>query len=80
MRFGKLDESRLALWHISAEERKAGSAISQGNLYIAETFGGRVQKFRPKEGADPAKLMRHGLRQPAIEAGRLPVYLDFNSF
>jgi sugar lactone lactonase YvrE len=28
-----------------------------GNLYIAEVFGGRVQKFRPKPGADPAKLV-----------------------
>jgi hypothetical protein len=28
-----------------------------GNLYIAEVFAGRVQKFRPKPGADPAKLV-----------------------
>jgi peptidylamidoglycolate lyase len=28
-----------------------------GNLYAAETFGGRTQKFRPKSGADPAKLV-----------------------
>ena len=28
-----------------------------GNLYLAEVFGGRVQKFRPKPGADPAKLV-----------------------
>jgi hypothetical protein len=28
-----------------------------GNLYLAEVFGGRVQKFRPKKGADPAKLV-----------------------
>jgi hypothetical protein len=29
----------------------------QGNLYVAEVFGGRVQKFAPKPGADPAKLV-----------------------
>ncbi len=28
-----------------------------GNLYLAEVFGGRVQKFRPKKGADPAKVV-----------------------
>jgi DNA-binding beta-propeller fold protein YncE len=28
-----------------------------GNLYIAEVFAGRVQKFRPKPGADPAKVI-----------------------
>jgi peptidylamidoglycolate lyase len=37
---------------------------SQGNLYIAETFGGRVQKFRPKPGADPSRLIT--LRPPAF--------------
>jgi sugar lactone lactonase YvrE len=30
---------------------------SDGNLYAAETFGGRTQKFRPKKGADPATLI-----------------------
>src|SRR5262249_41065857 len=33
------------------------SVDSDGNLYIAETFGGRVQKLRPRKGADPAKLI-----------------------
>jgi len=28
-----------------------------GNLYLAEVFNGRVQKFRPKANADPAKLV-----------------------
>jgi sugar lactone lactonase YvrE len=28
-----------------------------GNLYLAEVFNGRVQKFRPKAGADRAKLV-----------------------
>ena len=34
----------------------------EGNLYTAEVFGGRVQKFRPKKGADPAKLIGQELR------------------
>ena len=29
----------------------------EGNLYIAEVFNGRVQKFRPKPGADRAKVI-----------------------
>jgi len=29
----------------------------EGNLYVAEVFNGRVQKFRPKKGADPTKLV-----------------------
>ena len=33
-----------------------------GNLYIAEVFSGRVQKFRPKPGADPSKLVGQELR------------------
>ena len=33
-----------------------------GNLYIAEVFAGRVQKFRPKPGADPAKVAGQELR------------------
>ncbi|PYR27235.1 MAG: hypothetical protein DMF92_16785, partial [Acidobacteria bacterium] len=32
------------------------SADTDGNLYTAEVFGGRPQKFRPKPGADPAKV------------------------
>jgi DNA-binding beta-propeller fold protein YncE len=28
-----------------------------GNLYAAETFGGRTQKFMPKPGAEPAQLI-----------------------
>ncbi len=35
-----------------------GLAVDQdGNLYVAEAFNGRVQKFRPRQGADPAKLV-----------------------
>jgi DNA-binding beta-propeller fold protein YncE len=28
-----------------------------GNFYIAETFGGRAQKFQPRPGANPAELV-----------------------
>ena len=34
----------------------------EGNLYTAEVFAGRVQKFRPKPGADPAKLIGQEIR------------------
>jgi sugar lactone lactonase YvrE len=34
----------------------------EGNLYIAEVFAGRVQKFVPRQGADPAKLVGQHLR------------------
>lgn len=34
-----------------------------GNLYIAEVFAGRVQKFIPRPGADRAKLVGQQLRQ-----------------
>ena len=33
------------------------SVDSDGNLYAAETFGGRTQKYRPKPGADRSKLI-----------------------
>lgn len=33
-----------------------------GNLYIAEVFAGRVQKFAPRPGADPAKIAGQQLR------------------
>ena len=36
-----------------------------GNLYLAEVFNGRVQKFRPKPGADRAKLVGQELRYGA---------------
>ncbi len=34
----------------------------EGNLYTAEVFNGRVQKFRPKKGADPAKVVGQEVR------------------
>jgi hypothetical protein len=33
-----------------------------GNLYVAEVFNGRAQKFQPKPGVDPAKLMGRQMR------------------
>ena len=33
------------------------SVDPQGNLYVAETYGGRTQKFRPKPDADRSKLI-----------------------
>jgi DNA-binding beta-propeller fold protein YncE len=30
---------------------------TDGNLYTGETFGGRPQKFQPKKGVDPAKII-----------------------
>ena len=33
------------------------SVDNEGNLYTAEVIGGRAQKFRPKKGADPSKLI-----------------------
>jgi hypothetical protein len=38
------------------------SVDQEGNLYVAEVFNGRVQKFRPRKGADPAKLIGQELR------------------
>ena len=34
------------------------SADSDGNLYTAEVFGGRPQKFTPRPGADPSHIFR----------------------
>ena len=38
-----------------------------GNLYLAEVFNGRVQKFKPKPGADPAKIVGQELRYSAAK-------------
>lgn len=35
----------------------AFSTDSEGNLYTAEVWGGRAQKFRPTRGADPLQLI-----------------------
>jgi hypothetical protein len=31
--------------------------LTEGNLYLAEVFNGRVQKLRPKAGAERARLV-----------------------
>ena len=33
------------------------SADSEGNLFTAEVFGGRAQKFKPRAGVNPAYLV-----------------------
>jgi hypothetical protein len=38
------------------------SVDQERNLYIAEVFNGRVQKFRPKPGADAAKVIGQEVR------------------
>ena len=43
------------------------SVDSEGNLYGADSFGGRVQKFRPRAGADRAKLI--GAPPPLMTRG-----------
>ncbi len=40
------------------------SADDEGNLYIAEVFNGRVQKFTPKPGANPSLLV--GRQRPLM--------------
>ena len=35
----------------------AFSTDGEGNLYTAEVYGGRAQKFRPRQGADPARIV-----------------------
>jgi len=41
----------------------------EGNLYVAEVFNGRVVKFKPKPGADPAKMVGQELRYKAPGKG-----------
>ena len=38
-----------------------------GNLYVADCFAGRVQKFEPIQGADPAKLVGLLLREYPVD-------------
>jgi DNA-binding beta-propeller fold protein YncE len=40
------------------------SVDSEGNLYAADSFGGRTQKFRPRQGVDKSKLV--GLPAPLM--------------
>ena len=41
------------------------SVDQEGNLYVAEVQNGRIQKFRPKKGADPAKVVGQEFRYRA---------------
>jgi peptidylamidoglycolate lyase len=41
------------------------SVDNEGSLYTADVHVGRPQKFRPKKGADPAKLIGPAARGPA---------------
>jgi sugar lactone lactonase YvrE len=41
------------------------SVDQDGNFYVAEVQNGRVQKFRPKQGADPAKVVGQEVRLAA---------------
>ena len=34
----------------------------EGNLFVAEVQNGRIQKFRPKKNADPAKVIGQEVR------------------
>ena len=38
-----------------------------GNLYIADCFAGRVQKFEPIPGADPSKIAGQILREYPVD-------------
>jgi sugar lactone lactonase YvrE len=40
------------------------SVDQEGNLYVAEVQNGRIQKFRPKANADPAKVVGQEVRLP----------------
>jgi DNA-binding beta-propeller fold protein YncE len=44
------------------------SIDSAGNLYAAETFGGRTQKFTPKPGADPDELIGQPARVTQVSS------------
>src|SRR5438105_3369713 len=44
------------------------AADSDGNLYTAEVFGGRPQKFIPRPGADPAHIFRPQPLMPKVNA------------
>jgi sugar lactone lactonase YvrE len=46
-----------ALWGVHAM-----SVDQDGNLYVAEVENGRVQKFRPRKGANPDLLVGQPVR------------------
>jgi DNA-binding beta-propeller fold protein YncE len=46
-----------ALWNVHGM-----SVDSEGNLYLAEVNAGRVEKFRPRKGANPSFLVGQPLK------------------
>jgi hypothetical protein len=38
---------------------------ADGNLYTADSFGGRSQKYRPRAGADKSRLVPSSVALPA---------------
>ena len=69
-RFTKYDLNGKYLYGWGGPGRQTGqfggphqfSVDQEGNLYVAEVFNGRVVKFKPKPGADPAKMVGQELR------------------
>ncbi|HEV3139094.1 MAG TPA: peptidyl-alpha-hydroxyglycine alpha-amidating lyase family protein [Vicinamibacterales bacterium] len=49
------------------------SVDSEGNFYTAEVFGGRSQKFHPREGADPSHFFKP---QPLVPKTAAPSSTD----
>jgi hypothetical protein len=70
-RFLKYDLNGKYLYGWGAPGRQPGqfqgphqfSVDQDGNLYVAEVFNGRIQKFVPKPGADQAKMVGQEVRQ-----------------
>jgi hypothetical protein len=64
-RFLKYDLNGRLLYHFGAFGTQPGrfwgthrfSTDSEGNLYTAEVYGGRAQKFVPRRGADPTHII-----------------------
>ena len=58
-----LDGRLLSVWGVTGLNPgqlygvSAFAVDSQGNLYVTEHYGGRVQMFRPKKGADRKQLI-----------------------
>ena len=50
------------MWPGQFQGPHALTVDQDGNLYVAEVFNGRVQKFRPKPNVDPAKLVGQEVR------------------
>jgi hypothetical protein len=60
------------------------SVDADGNLYTAEVFGGRAQKFRPRATADPSHLYKPQptvpkSAAPAVETAMTPPTNDFKN-